>query len=87
MERATDKTKLSQRLVERESEDDCEKRRVVRLPVIVEPVVAPVPPTVVPIQVTDVEVAIRVAVMHDVPSIAPPLEYSRDCIVFVIIIT
>ena len=39
------------------------RSRVVGVPVIVEPVVVPVPPVVVPVEVTDVEVAIGVAVM------------------------
>ena len=38
------------------------RSRVVVVPVIVEPVVVPIPRTVVPIEVTDVEVAIGVAV-------------------------
>jgi hypothetical protein len=48
--------------------------RVVVIPVIVEPVVVPVPPIAVPIQVTDVEVAIGVAVLYKISSVPPPFE-------------
>ena len=45
------------------SEESCTQRRgVVAVPVVVEPVVAPVPPVVVPVEVADVQVAIAVAV-------------------------
>lgn len=45
------------------SEESCTQRSgVVAVPVVVEPVVAPVPPAVVPIEVADVQVAIAVAV-------------------------
>jgi len=37
--------------------------RVVRVPVVVEPVVVPVPPIAVPVEVANVEVAVSVAVM------------------------
>ena len=50
--------------------------RVVVVPVVVKPVVVPVPPVVVPVQVTDVEVAIGVAVAYEMPSVPLPLEYS-----------
>ena len=37
--------------------------RVVRVPVIVEPVVVPVPPVTIPVEVANIEVAVGVAVM------------------------
>ncbi len=45
------------------SEESCTQRSgVVVVPVVVEPIVAPVPPVAVPIEVADVQVAIAVAV-------------------------
>jgi len=45
------------------SEESCTQRSgVVFVPVVVEPVVAPVPPAVVPVEVADIQVAIAVAV-------------------------
>lgn len=53
----------------------CEnRRRVVTVPVVVEPVVAPVPPTVVPVQITNVEVAIGVAVVYTASSRTLPVD-------------
>ncbi len=54
-----------------------ESSRVVVVEVIVEPVVVPVPPVVVPIEVTNIQVAVRVAVLYNLPSMPPPLEYSK----------
>lgn len=48
--------------------------RVVVVPVVVEPVVVPAPRAVVPIQVADIDVAILVAVIYNVPPFPPPLE-------------
>ena len=50
--------------------------RVVVVPVIVEPVVVPVPRTIVPVQVADIDIAVRVAVMYNMPSVPLPFEYS-----------
>lgn len=55
----------------------CEhRRRVVGVPVVVEPVVAPVPHAIVPVEVTNVEVVVGVAVLYEMPSMPSPLEYS-----------
>jgi hypothetical protein len=51
------------------------RRRVVAIPVIVEPVVVPVPLPAVPVEVTDVEVAIRVAVVYKASSMTLLIEY------------
>lgn len=59
------------------NEESCEDSRgVVDVPVVAQPVVAPVPLIVVPVQIPDVEVAIRVAVTYGMPSMSPLLEYS-----------
>ena len=50
------------------NEESCEQSRgVVGVPVVIEPVVVPVPPIAVPVEVTNIEVAIRVAVAYKVP--------------------
>ena len=55
-----------------------ESGRVVIVEVIVEPVVVPVPLVAVPIEVTDVQLAVGIAVkIYKVPPVSPPLEYSR----------
>jgi hypothetical protein len=60
---------------QRRNEEVCKRRSgIVSVPVIVEPVVVPDPLVSVPIEVTDVEVAIGVAVLYRSPSISPPLE-------------
>ncbi|MBU1890365.1 hypothetical protein KJ782_02640 [Patescibacteria group bacterium] len=80
LERPTYKTKLSQ--TRERNEVICEDtRRVVVVPVIVEPVVVPVPPVIIPVEVTDVDIAISVAVLYSVPSMPLPFEYSWGCIV------
>jgi hypothetical protein len=56
------------------------QRRVVVIPVVVEPIEVPVPPVAVPVEVTNVEVAIPVAVMYKTPSIPLLIEYSPSCI-------
>lgn len=38
-------------------------RRVIVVPIVVEPVVVPVPPITIPVQIPDVQVAIGIAVM------------------------
>lgn len=53
-----------------------DRRRVVGVPVVVEPVVVPVPLRAVPVEVTDVEVVIGVAVVYKAPSVTPPIEFS-----------
>ncbi len=57
-------------------------RRVVVIEVVVEPVVAPVPRVSVPVEVTDVEVAVVVAVLHTRFSVTPPftLDPYRKCL-------
>ena len=65
--------------------EGCESGRVTRVPVIVKPVVVPVPPVTVPIEVTDIQVAIGVPIMYKIPSEPPPSEYSLGCILYCII--
>ncbi len=49
--------------VRRRNEESCEpRRRIVVVEVVVEPVVVPVPPVLVEVQVSNVEIAVRVAV-------------------------
>lgn len=52
-------------------------RRVARIEVVVEPVVVRNPRVAVPVEVTDTQVPVLVAVMCGVPSMPPPFEYSR----------
>ena len=60
------------------SEESCaQSRRVVVVPIVVKPVVVPVPPVAVPVEVTDIEVAVSVAVSYRIPSVPPPLECSK----------
>lgn len=57
------------------NEKSCVNRRgVVVVPVVVEPVEVRVPPVAVPDEVTDVEVAVPVAVMCKMPPIPLPIE-------------
>lgn len=51
-----------------------DRRRVVVVPLIVEPVVVPVPLLAVPIEITDIEVAIGVAVLYKTSSVPLPIE-------------
>ena len=77
MEWATTKTKLPH-IIGGETKLVAENRRgVVAVPVVIQPVVVPVPPVAVPVQITNVEVAISVAVMCSMPSAPPPFEYSN----------
>ena len=76
MDSPDSKTKLSRVIRERSEANSAQSRRVVDVPVVVEPVVAPVPPAVVPIEVTHIQVVVRVAVAYSVPSVPPPIEYS-----------
>lgn len=56
----------------------CEDRsRVVVVPIVVEPVVVRDPPRPVPVEVTDVEIAISVAESYEIYSVSPPLDYSQ----------
>jgi len=64
------------------------KRGVVSVPVVVQPV--PVQHNLVTalVEIRDAEVAVDVAVLHEMYEISPvplPLEYSRSCIVFGIV--
>ncbi len=52
-------------------------RGVAGVEVVVKPVGVPVPPVAVPVEVTDIEVAGGVAVAYGMPSMPPPVEYSR----------
>ena len=73
----TSETKLP-RFVRRRNKQSCvQSRRVVAVPVVVEPVDIPVPPAAVPVQIPDIQVAVRVAVAYEAPSMPPPFEYSR----------
>lgn len=57
------------------NERSCRNRsRIVVVEVIVEPVVVPVPLVVVPVQVTDMQFAIGVAVSYTIPSTPLSLE-------------
>ena len=49
-------------------------RRIVSVPVVVEPVVVPMPRTIIPVQIANVDVAVRVAVMYSMPSVPLPFE-------------
>ena len=61
------------------NEKSCEpRRRIVAVPVVLEPVVAPVPHVAVEVEVTDVELLAGVAVMYSAPSMTPSFEYSQD---------
>lgn len=61
------------------NEKICEHRSgVVDIPLVVEPIVVPVPPVLVPVQIPHVQVAVRVAVMYQMPSKPPSFEYSQD---------
>ena len=76
MDRASHK-RNSRLKVKRENDEICERRsRVLIVEVIVEPVVVPVPLPVVPVQVLDVQVAVRVAELCAAPSAPPPFDYS-----------
>ena len=57
----------------------CEHGRwIVDIPIVVEPVVVPVPPAAVPVEVTNVQLAIGIAVkIYKASSVPPPLEFSR----------
>ena len=62
-------------------------RRIVDVPIIVEPVVVPVPLPVIEVQIKRVAIAVRTAEnSYKMPSLPPPFEYSQGCIVFGIII-
>ena len=60
------------------------EKAAVGVPVIVEPIEVEVPPVAIPVKIRDVPVT--VAVLPDrsykIPSMPPPLECSRGCIVF-----
>ncbi len=63
------------------NEKSCVNRGgVVVVPVVVEPVEVRVPPVAVPDEVADVEVAVPVAVMYEMPSIPLLIECSPSCI-------
>jgi hypothetical protein len=76
MDSSDAKRKLSRVARERSELNSAQSRRVVDIPVVVEPVVAPLPPAIVPIEVTHTQVAVRVAVAYSVPSAPLPIEYS-----------
>jgi hypothetical protein len=64
-------------MIRERSKSSCaQSRRVLDIPVVVEPVVVPVPPAIVPGEVTHVQVAVRVAVAYSVPSVPLPIESS-----------
>ena len=70
-------------LKQERNKESCERSdRILEVPVVVEPIVVPVPRTVVPVEIADVEVVVRVAVMYKKPSSPLPFECSRGCIVF-----
>jgi hypothetical protein len=57
------------------NEESCEHHsRIVGVPVVIEPVVVHDPLAIVPVEVTDIEVAVRFTVLYKTPSIPPPLE-------------
>jgi hypothetical protein len=57
---------------------------VVGVEVVVEPVPVELPPVVVPVQVRDIEVAVRIApyALYKIPSVPLPIEFSPSCILF-----
>lgn len=57
-----------------------DRGRVVGVPPVVEIVVVHVPPTVVPVQVADVQVPVGVAITRETSPITLLLEYSQSCI-------
>lgn len=52
------------------------RRRIVIVKVVVEPVVVPVPLVAVPVEVADHEIAVSVVVLYSAPSCPPPFEFS-----------
>jgi hypothetical protein len=71
------KSKTLPKSRERSEEICTQSRGVVAVPVVIEPVRVPVPSAVVPIEVTDVEVAVGVAVVYEASSMPLPIEYSN----------
>ncbi|TSC71430.1 MAG: hypothetical protein G01um101448_1184 [Parcubacteria group bacterium Gr01-1014_48] len=70
------------------NEEGCEHGHpIVAIEPVIEPIVIPIPRRAVAIQIPYVAVAVRVAKMRISPSMPPPLEYSRDCIEFEIVIS
>ena len=70
------------------NEIGCEQsRRIVAVPIVVKPVVVPIPHTIVEVEVTNIQVVVRVVVAYSAPPISPSIEYSLDCIVFGIVNT
>lgn len=86
MERAAEKTKLLRQCRRRNEVSCADSRRVLIVPVVVEPIVVRAVRTVVPIAVADVEIAVAVAKACEAPPmpLSLPIECSRGCIVFVI---
>ncbi len=62
----------------RNEETGGNRGRVLVVELIVEPVVVPVPLSVLEVQVADVEVAVRIAVSRKASSGTPSLDYSQD---------
>lgn len=61
--------------VRERNEVGCEQsRRVIAVPLIVQPVVVPIPRPIVEVQIADIQVAVRVAVAYRMPSLPPPFE-------------
>ncbi|HBV01161.1 MAG TPA: hypothetical protein DEF00_02060 [Candidatus Taylorbacteria bacterium] len=52
------------------------------IPVVVEPIVVPIPLLAIPVEIPDIEVAVRVAETYEAPSVPPPPEYSKGWKVF-----
>ncbi len=51
---------------------------LVRVPVILEPVVVPVPPLAIPDEIRDRAIAVRVAELYETSSKSPLFEYSQS---------
>lgn len=65
---------------ERNEESCGDESGIIRVPVIVEPVVVPVPGATTPAEATDIQIAIRVMVAYNKSSQTLLFEYSRSCI-------
>ncbi len=75
MDSYKNKTLLTQSR-ERNEKNCSQSRRIVIVPIVIKPVVVPAPPVVIEIQITNIQVAVRVAVAYRASPVSPPLECS-----------
>ena len=68
--------KTLQKALERNKVNSAYRSRVIVVEVVVEPVVVPVPPATIPVEVTNIQVAIGVADTYSASSLPPPLDQS-----------